>query len=94
MHDPLTFRYKRTTIDAFGCNAAEAVALHKYTKPRTTRFFYALLKWGWAIVPVLLAVSVLSGCADEAQTYSAAQADLADAVAQAAKEAGHATARP
>ena len=92
MHDPLTFRYKRTTIDAFGCNAAEAVALHKYTQPLPQRFFYALLKWGW-LAPVLLAVAVLSGCADEAQTYSAAQADLADAVAQAAKEASNA-ARP
>ena len=87
-----TRRYPRTAIDAFGCNATEAVALHKYTQPRTTRFFYALLKWGW-LAPVLLAVAVLSGCADEAQTYSAAQADLADAVAQAAKEASNA-ARP
>lgn len=86
MHDPLTHRYKRNMIDAFGCNATEAIALHKYTQPRTTRFFYALLKWGWVLV--LLALFALAGCSDEAQTYAAGQADLADAVAQAAKEAG------
>lgn len=31
---------------------------------------------------------LLTGCADEAQTWAADQASLADAIAQAAKEAG------
>ena len=79
-----TRRYPRTTIDAFGCNAAEAVALHKYTKPRTTRFFYALLKLGW--VAVLAAAFLLTGCADDLDTYAASQADLADAIHQATTE--------
>lgn len=45
----------------------------------------AFLFWGWALVFVL--VLVLTGCADEAQTWAADQASLADAIAQAAKEA-------
>ena len=43
-------------------------------------------KYGWALV--LLAVFLLSGCADDVHAYAAAQADLADAIADAAKEAG------
>ena len=42
--------------------------------------------FGWALV--LVVVFLLSGCADEAQTWAADQASLADAIAQAAKEAG------
>ena len=26
--DPLTYRYPRTSIEAFGCNAEETVAIH------------------------------------------------------------------
>lgn len=73
MHDPLTYRYPRTMIDAFGCNAAEAVALHRYTQPLHQRLFYALIKWGWVVV--LLALFALAGC------------DSAAAVSVAAKEA-------
>jgi len=43
--------------------------------------------FGWALV--LVVVFLLTGCADEAQTYAADQASLADAIAQAAKEASH-----
>lgn len=39
--------------------------------------------FGWALV--LVVVFLLSGCADEAQTWAADQASLADAIAQAAK---------
>lgn len=41
--------------------------------------------FGWALV--LAVVFLLSGCADEAQTWAADQASLADAIAQASKEA-------
>ena len=67
------------------CDAEAAIALHTYKPPIAQRFFYALLKWGW--VAVLAAVFLLSGC-DDLESYAADQASLADAIAQAAKEAG------
>ena len=70
------------------CDALSAIALHRYTPPLSHRLFFAFLRWGWAIVPVLLAASVLTGCADDLEMHAATQADLADAIAQAAKEAG------
>ena len=88
MHDPLTYRYKRTTMDAFGCSADEAIALHKYKPPLHRRFFYALCRHGWVIVPIVLAAAVLSGCQSDIDDAIAVHADIADAVAMAAKEAG------
>ena len=70
------------------CDADSAVALHKYKAPLTRRFFYALLRWGWAAVFAGLAALVLTGCTDDLETHAAMQADLADAIATAAKEAG------
>ena len=64
-------------------------AIYHYPAPITRRFFYAVIRWGWAIVPVLLLAFVLSGCADDLQAHAAVQADLADAIATAAKEAGN-----
>lgn len=56
--------------------------------PRTTRLFFA---YGWVLV--LIAAFgfslLLTGCADEAQTWAADQASLADAIAQAAKGESH-----
>jgi len=57
-------------------------------KPLSTRLFYACIKRGFLLIAAALALSVLSGCADEAQTWAADQANLADAIAQASKEAG------
>lgn len=89
MRDPLTYRYPRTMIDAFGCDATQAVVLHKYTTPPHKRFFYALCKWGWPwmLTWAIAAAVFLAGC-DDLGAHAAVQADLADAVAQAAKEAG------
>lgn len=84
--NPTTRRFPRTTQEAFGCDANSAVALHKYKAPLTRRFFYACMKWGW--VAALAAVFLLAGCADDLDAHAAIQADLADAIAQAAKEAG------
>ena len=50
-------------------------------KPLSTRLFYAFAKYGWVLV--LLAVFLLTGCADESATWGASQLDLADAIAQA-----------
>ena len=68
------------------CDAQSAIALHSYKAPLTRRFFYALIRW--AAVFAGLAALVLTGCADDLEAYAAVQADLADAIAQAAKEAG------
>ena len=88
MHDPLTYRYKRTTMDAFGCSADEAIAVRLYKPPLHRRFFYALCRHGWVIVPIVLAAAVLSGCQSDIDDAIAVHADIADAVAMAAKEAG------
>ena len=50
-----------------------------HTQPATRRFFYAC---------AVLAALVLTGCTDDLETHAAMQADLADAIATAAKEAG------
>ena len=82
-----TLCFPRTSRDkARQDAAANAVALHSYPQPLAQRFFYALLKWGW--VAALAALVLLTGCADDLDTYAASQADLADAIATAAKEAG------
>ena len=82
-----TRRYPRTMLEAFGMTAEDAVAIHVYRKPLAERFvIWLLFRFGWALV--LLAVFLLSGCADDVHAYAAAQADLADAIADAAKEAG------
>lgn len=67
------------------CDKQQDIALHKFTKPAKRRFFYARMALG---IVVLLALFALAGCSDDVETYAAGQADLADAVAQAAKEAG------
>ena len=86
--DDFTGTYARTTHGRRACTATESVAIHKYKAPAHRRFFYGLCRWGWAIVPAVLAVSVLGGCTDDLDAAVAMQADLADAIAQAAKEAG------
>lgn len=89
MRDPLTYRYPRTLIDAFGCDATQAVAIHKYKAPPHKRFFYALCGYGWPwfLTWAIAAAVFLTGC-DDLESYAADQASLADAIAQAAKEAG------
>ena len=86
--DDFTGTYARTTHGRRACTATESIAIHKYKAPAHRRFFYGLCRWGWAIVPAVLALSVLGGCTDDLDTAVAVQADLADAIAQAGKEAG------
>ena len=31
--DPLTYRHPRTLVQAFGCDASTAVAIHRYKRP-------------------------------------------------------------
>ena len=77
------------TCPGFGKTAAQqAVAIEVYRTPLHKRVLWAFCRHGWAIVLALLAVLVFSGCTSDADTYAAVQADLADAIHQAAKEAG------
>lgn len=76
-----TSRFARTA-------RCDGQAIYHYPAPITRRFFYAVIRWGWAIVPVLLLAFVLTGC-DDIEMHIAVQADLADAIATAAKEAGN-----
>ena len=73
------------TCPGFGKTQAQmAVAIEVYKTPRHRR-----LGTLWvALAVVLSAIVFLSGCTSDVDTYAAMQADLADAVHQAAKEAG------
>ena len=81
-----TLRFSRRAGEHRPCDALSAIALHRYTPPLSQRLFFAFLRWGW--VAVLAALVLLTGCADDLEMHAATQADLADAIAQAAKEAG------
>lgn len=78
------------TCPGFGKTAAQmAVAIEVYRTPLHKRVLWAICSPGWAMALALLVASVLlSGCADDLQAHAAVQADLADAIATAAKEAG------
>ncbi len=83
--DNCTSVFPRTT-------RCDGQAIYHYPAPITRRFFYAVIRWGWVIVPAVLLTLVLTGC-DDLDGYTAAQADLADAIATAAKEAGNVAAK-
>lgn len=79
--------FPRTLRQAFGMSPEDAQAIFCYRRPLHERVvIWLLFRFGWALV--LGAVLLLSGCADDVHAYAAAQADLADAIADAAKEAG------
>lgn len=79
--DNCTSVFPRTT-------RCDGQAIYHYPAPITRRFFYAVIRWGWVIVPAVLLTLVLTGC-DDIDMHIAVQADLADAIATAAKEAGN-----
>ena len=77
------------TCPGFGKTAAQqAVAIEVYHTQIHKRVLWAICRTGWLILPAVLAVLVFTGCTSDVDTYAAMQADLADAVATAAKEAG------
>ena len=77
------------TCPGFGKTAAQkAVAIEVYRTPLRKRALWAFCRTGWLLIPAVLAVLVFTGCTSDVDTYAAMQADLADAVATAAKEAG------
>ena len=74
------------TCRGFGKTAAQmAVAIEVYRTPLHKRALWAFCRHGWLIVLAVLAVLVFSGCTSDVDTYAAMQADLADAIHQAAK---------
>ena len=77
------------TCPGFGKTAAQmAVAIEVYKTPMHKRVLWAFCRRGWLLIPAVLAVLVFTGCTSDVQDYAAVQADLADAIHQAAKEAG------
>ena len=86
--DDNTSTYART-CPGFGKTAAQmAVAIEVYRTPLHKRVLWAFCRRGWLLIPAVLVVLVFSGCTSDVQDYAAGQADLADAIHQAAKEAG------
>lgn len=86
--DDNTSTYART-CPGFGKTAAQqAVAIEVYRTPLHKRVLWAFRRRGWLLIPAVLAVLVFTGCTSDVDTYAAVQADLADAIHQAAKEAG------
>jgi hypothetical protein len=86
--DDNTRIYART-CPGFGKTQAQmAIAIHVYRKPLAERILiWLLFRFGWALV--LGVVFLLSGCADDLQAHADVQADLADAIHQAAKGGIH-----
>ena len=79
--------FPRTLRAAFGLSPAEAIAIHVYKRPWYEKLAMLLFRWGWALL--LGVVFLLSGCADDLQAHADVQADLADAIHQAAKGGIH-----
>lgn len=63
----------------------ESIAIQVFRKPTMRRFFFALLRRGWVVVPIALMVLVLTGC-DEMADKEADAANLRDALAQAQQD--------
>ena len=77
------------TCPGFGKTAAQqAIAIEVYRTPLHKRLLSAFCRWGWLMVPAVLAGLVISGCSSDIDDAIAVQADLADAIAQAGKDAG------
>lgn len=51
-----------------------AIPIQHYRKPLSKRFFYALARWGW--VPVLLLVLLLTGCSGDMRHEQALAKEL------------------
>ena len=87
--DDNTRTFARTCPGVGKTQAQMAVAIEVYRTPLHKRVLWAFCRHGWLIVPAVLAVLVFSGCTSDVQDYAAVQADLADAIHQAAKGGIH-----
>ena len=87
--DDNTSTYARTCPGFGKTQAQQALAIEVYRTPLHKRVLWALCRCGWLMTPAVLAVLVFSGCTNDVDTYAAVQADLADAIRQAAKGGLH-----
>lgn len=74
-----TGRTARTTEQALGCTGFAGYA---YRMPLYKRVLFAIIRHGWAIALLCIAVLVLSGC-DEMDSQERGAANLRDAIQQA-----------
>ena len=49
-----TGRTPRTSRDAFGLSPSESTGIEHHQAPLPKRLFYALVRWGWLLVPLAL----------------------------------------
>lgn len=56
-----TGRVPRTSSEAFGCDGR---AIEVYRTPLPKRLFFGLIKHGWWLFALFLAVACLTGCVD------------------------------
>lgn len=68
-----TLRFSRRAGEHRPCDAHAAIALQKFTKPATRRFFYAC-----ALAAALAGALLLSGCDDLQAAHAQAVEQLAD----------------
>lgn len=61
-HNHTTEHFKRSTNQAFLCNASEAVAISSHRMGFSKRLFFMALKWGWVVlVALVLAAAMAEG---------------------------------
>lgn len=58
-YDPLTFRYARTSIQAFGCDCHEAVAFHKMKRGKEKSRLATALCYIVAAILIVATVALL-----------------------------------
>ena len=53
-----TGRTPRTSRDAFGLSPSESTGIEHHQAPLPKRLFFALMNWGWLLVPLALFLAI------------------------------------
>ena len=53
-----TGRTPRTSRDAFGLSPSESTGIEHHQAPLPKRLFFALMHWGWLLVPLALFLAI------------------------------------
>lgn len=53
-----TRRFPRTSREAFGLDPGEANPIQAFHTSRSKRLFFALMNWGWLLVPLALFLAI------------------------------------
>lgn len=78
----------KRTCPSFGKTTAEnACAVQVYRAPLHKRLLWTFCRHGWAIVPIVLAVLVLTGCDDDVATARLVAEDAASTPLEAHRQA-------